>query len=236
MLCTESRKHTSTTTGAVTLATHRLQLGHIAFIISILGAITVSAAPSGRRVVIGNDGKLEGVANGYAWVAASDSATVYSPSPCNSSGCFKNTGGQPCTKGNIKALSCSGQGTSQFKCDWDKNWGVVLGFNTTQPSGPWGDTAPRMVSVNYTSVAQAGSAGHFRLNAHVAGDPYSKQYCIDYYTPGAVVQASDMKSQCWFGTGDTLKNFRQVDTIGLLRVSENTPVAFDFCVTAITTN
>ena len=236
MLRNETRKPASTSTSAVALAPNRLRLGHIAFIISILGAISVSAAPSGRQVVIGSNGKLEGVASGYAWVAASDSATVYSPSPCNSNGCFKNTGGQLCTKGNIKALSCTGQGTPQFKCDWDKNWGVVLGFNTTQPAGPWGDNAPRMVSVNYTSVAQAGSAGHFRLNAHIAGDPYSKQYCIDYYTPGAVVQASDMKSQCWFGSGDTLKNFRQVDTIGLLRVSENTPVTFDFCLTGITTN
>jgi hypothetical protein len=232
-LSIEIKKHALTTAG---LAHHRLRLGHIAFITSILGAITVSAAPSGRRVVIGNDGKLEGAANGYAWVAGSDSATVHSPSPCNFNGCFKNTGGQLCTKGNIKALSCTGQGTPQLKCDWDKNWGFVLGFNTNQPAGPWGDNAPRSVTVNYTSVAQAGSAGHFRLTAHIAGDPNSKQYCIDYYTPGAVVQATDMKSQCWFGAGDTLKNFRQVDTIGLLRVSENIPVSFDFCVTAITTD
>jgi RNA polymerase sigma-70 factor (ECF subfamily) len=77
-------------------------------------------------------------------------------------------------------------------------------------------------------------AGHFRLNAHVAGDPYSKQYCVDNYTPGAVVQPSDMKSQCWSGTGETLASFRQVDTIGLMRVSEPTPVSFDFCVNAIT--
>ncbi len=204
--------------------------------ISILGAISVSAAPSGRRVVIGNDGKLEGVASGYAWVAAGESTTVTSPSPCNFNGCFKNTGGQLCTKGNIGVLSCTGQGTPQYQCNWDKNWGVVLGFNTSQPPGPWGNNAPRTIAVNYTSVAHAGSAGHFRLTAHVTGDPYSKQYCIDYYTPGAVVQPSDMKSQCWFAAGDTLPNFRQVDTIGLLRVSENAPVSFDFCLTAITTD
>jgi len=217
-------------------ARRKSRLGGLAFAISLLASVSLAAAPSARRVVIGNDGKLEGVANGYAWVAASEGASVTSPSPCNNSGCFKNTGGQLCTKGNIAALLCTGQGTGQYKCNWDKNWGLVLGFNTTQPAGAWGQNAPRSVSVSYASVAHAGSAGHFRLTAHVAGDPYSKQYCVDNYAPGASVQARDMKSQCWFGAGDSLPNFSQVDTIGLLRVSENTPVNFDFCVTAITTD
>jgi hypothetical protein len=204
--------------------------------ISVLAAATLSAAPCSRRVVIGNYGKLEGVANGYAWVAAGEATTVTSPNPCNYNGCFRDTAGQLCTKGSILALACTGQGTPQYKCNWDKNWGVVLGFNTAQPAGAWGSSAPHSVAVNYTSVAHAGSAGHFRLTAHVAGDPYSKQYCVDNYTPGAVVEPSNMKSQCWFNAGDTLANFTQVDTIGLLRVSENVPISFDFCVTAITTD
>jgi len=200
---------------------------------ALLLSASLSAAPSSRRIVIGNDGKLDGVVNGYAWVAGSDGTNVISPNPCNNSGCFKNSGGKLCTKGTIPALTCSGMGTPSYKCNWDKDWGLVLGFNTAQPAGPWGNQAPQTIEVSYSSVAYAGSAGHFRLNAHVAGDPYSKQYCVDNYTPGAVVKANDMKSQCWFDTGEKLPSFRQVDTIGLLRVSENAPVAFDFCITAI---
>jgi hypothetical protein len=45
-----------------------------------------------------------------------------------------------------------------------------------------------------------------------------------------------MKTQCWFGTGDTLADFRQVDSMALARVSENTQVAFDFCIAEITTD
>jgi hypothetical protein len=208
--------------------------GLLAFSASVLIAGSLAAGPSGRQVTIGSDGKLAGPATGYAWVAGADGVNIVTPSPCNMQGCFKNTGGQLCTKGTIPALSCTGQGTAHYSCNWDKNWGLVLGFNATHPVGPWGNHAPRSLAVSYSSVARGGTTGHFRLNAHVAGDPYSKQYCVDNYTPGAVVRPSDMKSQCWFGTGDTLASFAQVDTIGLLRVSENTPVSFDFCVNAIT--
>jgi len=210
-----------------------ISTSRVVMLISVLATISVSAAPSEKRIVIGNNGKLDGLANGWAWVYPSAGASIASPNPCNNSGCFKGTGGRLCTKGSIQALSCTGQGTSQFKCDWDKNWGMLLGFNTHEPAGPWGTSAPNQIAVQYTSVAQAGSTGHFRLTAHVAGDPYSKQYCIDNYTPGAVVRPSDMKSECWFGTGDSLSSFKQVDNLGLLRASENVPVSFDFCITAI---
>jgi hypothetical protein len=209
--------------------------GLLALGVSVFATVSLSAAPSGRRIFIGNDGKLQGVANGYSWVAGGEGTNIASPSPCNTSGCFKDTGGQLCTKGTIPALSCTGQGTPQYACNWDKNWGLVLGFNVTQPEGPWGYSAPKSVAVEYTSAAQAGSAGHFRLNAHVAGDPHSKQYCVDYYTPGAVVQPSDMKSKCWYNAGETLTNFNRVDQIGLLRVPENKPLSFDFCITGIIT-
>jgi hypothetical protein len=203
---------------------------------SLLASVTLLAAPSSHRVIIGSDGKLDGAASGYAWVAAAQGAHITSPSPCDNRGCFKNTGGRLCTQGTIPALTCTAApGTPNFRCNWDKDWGVVMGFNTTQPAGPWSNQAPTSVALGYSSVPQGGSAGHFRLNAHVAGDPYSKQYCVDNYTPGAQVKASDLKTECWFDKGDALPNFKQVDTIGLLRVSENAPIAFHFCIDSITT-
>ncbi len=212
---------------------NRNRISRVAFIVSALSAFSLSAAPSAPSVVIGDHGKLQGALNGYAWVAASQYATVVTPNPCNEKGCFKDTGGKLCTKGRIDALKCSGQGTPQLSCNWDKNWGIVLGFNPTHPQGAWGTSAPTSIAVTYTSVATGGSAGHFRLNAHIAGDPHSKQYCVDNYTPGAPVKASDFKAQCWFNSGDTLPTFRSVDTVALMRVPEFTPVDFDFCVTRI---
>ncbi len=208
--------------------------GILALTTIALATAFLSAAPSARQTVIGNDGRLSGAVNGYAWVAAAEGVVVKTPSPCNSSGCFRNTGGKLCTSGTIPALVCSGQGTPQYRCNWDKNWGVVLGMNATQPPGPFGNSAPDSVAVTYQSTAHGGSAGHFRLNAHVVGDPYSRQYCVDNYTPGAPVRPSDMKTECWFGSGQTLSSFSAVDTIGLLRVPENTQKSFDFCITAVT--
>ena len=211
----------------------RNRVSRLAFMISVLTAASISATPSAKSVTIGNYGKLAGALNGWAWVAPGEQTTVVNPNPCNNSGCFKDTGGKLCIKGHINALTCTGQGTSHTSCNWDKNWGVVLGLNTTDPQGPWGTSAPMKVAIGYTSAVQGGTTGHYRLNAHLVGDPYSKQYCIDNYTPGAVVQASDFKSQCWFDTGDRLPSFRTVDQIGLLRTSEYGPVDFDFCVTSI---
>jgi hypothetical protein len=211
----------------------RNRISRIAFIVSALSAFSVAAAPSMRKVVIGDYGKLSGAFNGYAWVFGGQETTVASPSPCNSSGCFKDTNGKLCTKGHINALSCTGQTAPQLSCNWDKNWGVVLGLNSTHPQGPWGSSAPARIAVDYSSAAKGGSAGHYRLNAHVVGDPYTKQYCVDNYTPGAIVQAGDFKSQCWINAGDTLPSFRTVDTVGLMRASEFAAVDFDFCVTGI---
>jgi len=208
--------------------------GRAAFVLSALSALTLSAAPSTRTAAIGNQGKLSGPLNGYAWVAASEQAAVTSPQPCNRDGCFKNTDGRLCTSGHIQALACTGQGTPQFKCNWDKNWGVILGMNTADPAGPWGSAAPTGISVRFSSASERGTSGHFRLTVHVAGDPYSKQYCVDNYTSGAVVRPSDLTSQCWFQDGDRLPNFQDVDTIGLLRVSEHLPVNFNFCVDGVT--
>lgn len=214
----------------------RKRISRVAFIVSVLSAFSLAAAPSARKVIIGEYGKLEGALNGWAWVAPGQQTTVSFPSPCNEKGCFKNTGGKLCTKGHINALTCTNAGTPQVSCNWDKNWGVVLGMNPGAEHVPWGTSAPMHVAVDYTSATQGGTAGHYRLNAHVAGDPYSKQYCIDNYTPGAAVQASDFKTQCWFNTGDPLPTFRAVDTLGLLRTSEYAPVDFDFCVTGISTD
>jgi len=112
----------------------RTRISRVAFIVSVLSAFSLAAAPSARKVTIGENGKLEGALNGWAWVAPGQQTTVTFPSPCNEKGCFKNTGGKLCTKGHINALTCTNPGTPQVSCNWDKNWGVVLGMNP----GPFG--------------------------------------------------------------------------------------------------
>lgn len=192
------------------------------------------AAPSvnaGSPVSIGDDGKLSGAMSGYAWVAAGQAADIVAPSPCNASGCFKDTKGQLCTRGTLPALQCTGRGTPQYTCDWQANWGAMIGMNTTSDRGPWQSGSPATLSVAYH-----GTRGTYRLTAHVAGDPDSKLYCIDSYQSGQIVSGGMLTTVCWTGSGDTLGDFRNVDKIGLELTSTEAVVAFDYCVSAISVN
>jgi hypothetical protein len=197
-------------------------------------APTVSTAAPGAQlgspVSIGSDGKLGGPMSGHAWVAAGPEATVAAPSPCNAQGCFKDTRGQLCTRGSMPALRCTGQGTPHYACNWDANWGSMIGMNPTV-AGPWLSGAPGSISVAYQ-----GGRGTYRLNAHVAGDPDKKNYCIDVYQSGQVAEASMLRTECWGDRGQPLASFRQVDKLSLQLTSSESPIAFDYCITAVAVN
>ena len=209
-------------------------LGGLVFALAVGLAPAVStAAPAARPgspVFIGADGKLGGPMTGYAWVAAGPEASIAAPSPCNAQGCFKDTRGQLCMRGSMPALRCTGQGTAHYACNWDTNWGAMIGMNPTV-SGPWQSGAPASISIAYQ-----GGRGTYRLNAHVAGDPDKKNYCIDVYPSGQVAEASMLRTECWGDKGQPLASFRQVDKIFLQLTSSEAPIAFDYCITGIAVN
>jgi len=189
-------------------------------------AFPVSA---GSAQPIDDSGKLGGTLSGYAWVAKGTGTTLVAPNPCNDQGCFTNTGGSLCTSGSIAALACTNPGTAQIACDWDTNWGVMIGWNVTPVSHQaWGTTASSGMAVSY-----AGQTGEYRLMAHVAGDPDSKVYCIENYVSGQVAKPAAFLSQCWANTGDVLPDFQGVDLFGVQLISAQTPIDFDYCVSAI---
>jgi ferric-dicitrate binding protein FerR (iron transport regulator) len=179
-----------------------------------------TAARPGSPVFIGSDGKLSGPMAGHVWVGAGAEATITSPSPL-------------CMRGTMPALRCTGQGTAAFSCNWKANWGATIGMNTAADGGPWLSTAPSSVSVAYRNQADRAT---YRLNAHVAGDPDGKQYCIDAYQSGQVVEPAMLRTDCWDEAGQALASFQQVDHIDLELVSTESPLAFDTCVTAIAVN
>lgn len=180
------------------------------------------------RVIIGDNGKLNGAMTGYAWVAGSRRAVIEAPSPCDTSGCFHETGGRLCARGSMPALACTGQGTADLDCDWQANWGAMIGVNPQVSHGAWGPGAPERVAFEYS-----GEPGSYRLTAHVAGDPDSRTYCIRDYQSGQPVTAGRFKTECWAEAGQVLESFEQVDSFGLLVGAAETPVAFDYCIDAI---
>jgi hypothetical protein len=189
----------------------------------------VSPMSAGAAQPIDDFGKLGGALSGYAWVAQGTGTTVVTPNPCNDQGCFTNTGGSLCTSGSIAALACTNPGTAQIACDWETNWGTMIGWNVTPVSHQaWGATASSGLAVSY-----AGGTGEYRLMAHLAGDPDSKVYCIENYVSGQVAKPAAFLSQCWANTGDVLPDFQGVDLFGLQLVSAQTPIDFDYCISAI---
>ena len=188
-------------------------------------AAPADAAPAGAPQQIADDGKLSGGLTGYAWVAGGTGTTWISPNPCNDQVCFTNTGGVLCAQGSIAALTC----TSPSSCDWDTNWGAMIGWNPTPvPHQAWGVAALVGIAVTY-----AGGPGEYRLMAHVAGDPDSKVYCVERYVSETVAPPSAFLSQCWANAGDVLPDFAGVDVLGLQLISAPAPIDFNICISAI---
>ena len=226
---TMNKNHTTRTRRSTRLAAAASTVG----VLGLLATASSAAPPAGRGspVFIGADGGLSGPMTGYAWVAASAEATILSPSPCNSRGCFKDTKGQLCTRGSIPALRCTGHGTANFSCNWESDWGATIGMNTAGNGGPWLATAPSSVSIAYH-----GGPGTYRLNAHVAGDPAAKVYCVDGYQSGQVVAAGMLKTACWSDSGEALDDLQRVDHLDLEIASAESPISYDYCVTDLAVN
>ena len=192
-----------------------------------------AAPPAGRGslVSIAEDGQLGGPMTGYAWVAGGAGVTISAPPSCDAQGCFHETHGALCTRGNIPGLVCTGQGTPQLSCDWASNWGAMIGLDTTAGGGPWMGSAPSTISIAYH-----GGHAAYRLNAHLAGDPNERQYCVDGYQSGQVVAAGMFKTACWSDSGDALPDFQRVDKVTLQVLPNGSRQAYDLCVTAVAVN
>jgi hypothetical protein len=105
----------------------------------------------------------------------------------------------------------------------------MIGWNVTPVNHQaWGTVAAAGLAINY-----AGGGGEYRLMAHIAGDPDSKVYCIENYVSGQVAKPAAFLSQCWSNSGDVLPDFQGVDLFGLQLISAQTPIDFDYCISAI---
>jgi len=185
--------------------------------------VTLDLPPEPGRVLIGDHGKLSGPLSGYAWVAGAAATVIESPSPCDSTGCFRGTGGKLCTKGTIPPLSC----TSPTSCDWSENWGAMLGVNPTAEHGAWGAAATDSITFSHS-----GGAGLWLL-AHVDGDPPERQYCLSDYPSGMRVTPGMLRVDCWHEGGAALASFAAVDSFALRVPARTTAVAFDYCITGL---
>jgi ferric-dicitrate binding protein FerR (iron transport regulator) len=189
---------------------------------------TGTTQPTSLRVVIGETGQLANGFTGATWIASGDGTSFSSPSSWEGRARLLPEAGLLCTSGTVAGLSCLNEGMPQMQCNWGRNWGVAIGWHARADHQAWGDEAARGIAVEFR-----GRSASYRLNAHLKGDPLERVYCIENYKSGQVVRPSMFKSECWFDKGETLEDFRQVDTFNLQFSSGMSYVAFRYCVSAI---
>ncbi len=162
-------------------------------------------------------------ATGPLWVDGGSGTVFASRAPI-----YEFEDGMLCARGTIAALACANAGTSSIRCDWDTNWGALVGWKARTDGGAWGSAAASQLSVEYR-----GRGTRFRLVAHRRGDPPRKAYCVSGYRSGKVVKASQFKTECWENSGASLPSFAEVDRFGIQVASEEREQAFRICVSSV---
>lgn len=190
---------------------------------------TVAPKPASVRVVFGASGQLDNGFTGDTWVAGGDGTSFSTPASWDARAHLRPEAGLLCASGTVAGLVCVNEGVPQMHCNWDRNWGVAMGWHTRADHKAWGDEAAGAIAVEFR-----GRSASYRLNAHRKGDPNEKMYCIENYKSGQVVRPSMFKSECWFDRGDTLADFQQVDLFNLHFPSGMRYVAFRYCIAGIT--
>ena len=188
-----------------------------------------SAKAGSLRVVFGEAGQLANGFTGETSVAGGDGTSFSTPASWNERAPLRPQAGLLCARGTVAGLVCVNENLPKMQCNWDRNWGVAIGWYARADHKAWGDSAAGAIAVEFR-----GRSASYRLNAHRTGDPKEKMYCIENYKSGQEVRPSMFKSECWVDKGDTLKDFQQVDLFNLLFSSGMSYVAFRYCVSGIT--
>ena len=190
---------------------------------------TANPKPASVRVVLGETGQLANGLTGATWVGSGEGTTFSAPASWDDRAHLRPEAGLLCASGTVAGFSCVNEGTPRILCNWDRNWGVAIGWNTRADLKAWGDEAMGAIAVEFR-----GRSASYRLNAHLKGDPGERIYCVENYKSGQVVRPSMFKSECWFDKGDTLADFTRVDSFNLQFAAGMKYVAFRYCVSGIT--
>jgi hypothetical protein len=190
---------------------------------------TLEPKPASVHVIIGETGQMANGFTGAAWVASGEGISFSTPASPDERGHLRIEGGQLCTSGTVAGLACVNEGLSKMHCNWDRNWGVAIGWHTRSDQNAWGEDAKGAIALEFH-----GRSASYRLNAHLKDDPNDQMYCIENYKSGQVVRPSMFKSECWFDKGNTLTDFQRVDLFHLQFPSGMSYVGFRYCISGIT--
>jgi hypothetical protein len=163
---------------------------------------------------------------GRAWLARGEGTNLSMPASREEYVSLRPGDKGLCTSGTVAGLYCVN--IPHARCNWDRNWGVAVGFDVKAGSEAWGEDAARGIAIEFH-----GRSASYRLNAHRKGDPQQETYCIEHYKSGQMVTPSMFKTRCWEDAGNTLPDFKGVDLFNLEFPSGMEYVALHYCVSGI---
>jgi hypothetical protein len=179
-----------------------------------------------NQVALGGDGRLAGAMTGRTWLARGEGTKLSTPDLEEDRAPLLPGKDGLCVSGTVAGLRCVN--SPHVRCNWSRNWGVVVGFDVRAEGRAWGDDAAPGIAVQFH-----GRSSSYRLNAHRKGDPAQVNYCIDNYKSGRLVTPSMFKSRCWDDDGEALPDFTSVDQFSLQFMSGMEYVAFHYCISGI---
>jgi hypothetical protein len=142
--------------------------------------------------------------------------TITKASPCAGSAQWASKDAL-CVTGSIPPLPASAK-----QEDYDNNWGVQMGFNSSAPAGqPLGDVASSYKTITFTVKGSPQSG--LRAEIHRLNDPAEVTYCADM-TSGKPIELSSFSTQCYGGPKDVklkVEDLPRIDKLGV-QVSSTT--------------
>jgi hypothetical protein len=198
------------------------------------------ACTPGTNGVCFSEGKAVGLMTGYGFVALGSLDTITSPTcdtgtsiskatPCTAATIWSSNNAL-CMTGSIPALPASPQ-----QSDYDNNWGLQVGANTSEPSGTaLGSSATSYKTITLT-VTGAPLAG-LRAEIHRLGDPEDATYCAKM-TSNTAINLTSFSTECYGGSNDvklTTADIPKIDKISIqVSATSSAITVTDLCLTSI---
>jgi len=160
--------------------------------------------------------------SGYGWLALgmldkltdptcdTDKKVIDSAHACTTTTNW-STSDSLCMTGSIPALPAT-----PFQADYDNNWGIQIGVNTSEPPGVTLGKSYASITITFSGKPATG----LRAELHVKGEPAGQTYCADL-TSGMAIQLSTFNQECWNGSSAATSkalssdNIQNIDKVGI---------------------
>jgi len=198
-----------------------------------------SGSCSGSGNICFSNGQAQGAMTGWGWVALGSLDSISDPT-CDTdkhaitkaNACTTttnwSTSSSLCISGSIPALPAA-----PLQADYDNNWGVQIGVNSSDPTGTTLGGSYSTITYTVTGTPSSG----LRAELHRKGDPDATTYCHDM-TSGTSIKLTDFNTKCYDSPADgvqlTSSDVGNLDKVGVQVSSTQQAIAVtNLCLTGV---